>query len=65
MIIMVTRVTRESETGHYGWQTKSAREKKVSDMHRKPNWSYCLHVKEYNDGMTLKSLNRGHSYIEA
>lgn len=45
MITVVTRVTRESKTGSYGWQTKSAREEEVSDIHRKPNWSHCLHVK--------------------
>lgn len=32
MIIMVTRVTRESETGSYGWQIKSARKEKVSEI---------------------------------
>lgn len=34
---------------------KSAREEKVSlyTRSRKPNWSYCLHVKEYNDIVTL------------
>lgn len=64
MRIMVTRVTRENETERYGWQTKNAREKKVSDKHRKPNWSYCLHVKEYNDIITRRSLNRGHFYTQ-
>lgn len=54
MIIMVTWVTRGSETGGYGWQTKSTREEKVSEIDRKPNWSHCLHVKEFNDNISIK-----------